>query len=59
LASLLKDENLLVRINVIQNVADLHAVIGKENTLKYLIPMLETVLNDKKWRFKLSIAENI
>lgn len=49
----------MVRVNIVQNIPDLHAVIGKENTLKYLIPMLETVLNDKKWRFKLAIAENI
>lgn len=29
MASLLKDENLLVRIVIIQSIADLHAVIGK------------------------------
>jgi len=40
LTSLLKDENLLVRIGLIQNIGDLHTVIGKENTLKYLIPMI-------------------
>lgn len=27
--------------------------------VKYIIPMLEGCLVDKKWRFKLSIAENI
>ncbi len=27
--------------------------------MKFLIPLIETVLNDKKWRFKLAVAENI
>jgi hypothetical protein len=38
---------------------ELSEIIGKENTIKYLIPLVEGCLNDKKWRFKLAIAENI
>ena len=55
--SLLKDENCSVRIAVIERVKLLHEVLGEENTKKYLIPMLEGCFNDKKWRFRLSIAE--
>jgi len=34
-------------------------MIGKDNTVKSLIPLIEGCLGDKKWRFKLTIAENI
>ena len=34
-------------------------MLEEEGTKKYLIPMIEGTLNDKKWRFKLALAENI
>jgi hypothetical protein len=56
---LLKDENQVIRIGVMTRIMELSEIIGKENTIKYLIPLVEGCLNDKKWRFKLAIAENI
>ena len=38
---------------------DLCDILGQENTAKHLVPMVEGCLNDKKWRFKLAIAESL
>lgn len=38
---------------------ELGEVVGVEGTDKYLIPLIEGCLNDKKWRFKLAISQNI
>ena len=59
MATLLKDENQLIRIGIMQKIMELNDLVGKENTIKYLIPLIEGCLNDKKWRFKLTIAESI
>lgn len=37
----------------------MHKLLEEEGTKKYLVPMIEGCLNDKKWRFKLTLAENI
>lgn len=54
--SLIKDENQPIRIGIAQRLKDLSEVLGEENTEKYLLPIIETSLTDKKWRFKLAIA---
>jgi hypothetical protein len=59
LVALLKDENHSIRISVMQQVMELSEIVGVEGTVKYLIPMVEGCLTDKKWRFKLAIAQNI
>lgn len=38
---------------------DLSEVLGEEGTERYLLPMIETSVVDKKWRFKLAVAESI
>lgn len=57
--SLIKDENQPIRIGIAQRIKDLNEVLGEENTEKYVLPMIESSLTDKKWRFKLAIAEGI
>lgn len=57
--NLIKDENPTVRIGVVQKLKDLSEVLGEENTEKYLLPMVENCIADKKWRFKLAIAESL
>jgi hypothetical protein len=37
----------------------LHGVLEEEGTQKHLVPMIEGCLNDKKWRFKLALAQSI
>ena len=39
-----------------QKIMELNEMVGKENTIKYLVPLVEGCLNDKKWRFKFTIA---
>ena len=38
---------------------ELGEVIGVEGTAQHLVPLVEGCLNDKKWRFKLAISQNI
>ena len=59
LAALLKDDHHSIRIGVMQKIMELGEVVGVEGTVKYLIPLIEGCLTDKKWRFKLAIAQNI
>ena len=59
LAALMKDENHVIRIGVMQRVMELGEVVGVQGTVQYLIPLIEGCLTDKKWRFKLAIAQNI
>lgn len=59
LAALLKDDHHSIRIGVMQKIMELGDVVGVEGTVKYLIPLVEGCLTDKKWRFKLAIAQNI
>lgn len=32
---------------------------GKDIVVRYLLPLLESCLTDKKWRFKLAYSESI
>ena len=57
--NLIKDENQNIRIGLIQRIKDFHEVVGEESTNQYLLPMIENCLTDKKWRFKLAIAESL
>jgi hypothetical protein len=59
LAGLLKDENQSIRTGVMQRVMELSDIVGVDGTVKYLIPLVEGCLADKKWRFKFAIAQNI
>jgi len=38
---------------------ELGEVVGVQGTVQHLIPLIEGCLADKKWRFKLAIAQNI
>lgn len=40
LTVLLKDENQMIRIGVMSRIMDLHEIIGKEATIKHLLPMV-------------------
>ena len=42
-----------------QRVMELSDIVGIDGTVKYLLPLIEGCLLDKKWRFKLAIAQNI
>ena len=42
-----------------QRIIELTEIIGAEGTAKYLIPLVEGCLTDKKWRFKMAIAQSI
>lgn len=42
-----------------QRLKDLSEVMGEEMTEKYILPMIENSGTDKKWRFKLAVAESI
>ena len=35
---------------MVERLKDLHSVLEEEGTKKYLIPMIEGTVNDKKWR---------
>lgn len=59
LATLLKDENQSIRSGIMLRIMDLSDIVGPDGTVKYLLPLVEGCLNDKKWRFKLAIAQNI
>lgn len=39
-----------------QRLMELGEIVGKEGIVKYIIPLIEGCVLDKKWRFKLSIA---
>lgn len=56
LTALLKDENHSIRIGIMQKLIELGDILGPEGTAKYLIPMVEGCLADKKWRFKFAIS---
>jgi hypothetical protein len=34
-------------------------MISNDETIKYVIPLVEGVLSDKKWRFKFAVAESL
>jgi hypothetical protein len=53
---LIKDENHVIRVQIVQRFKDLIEILGEENTEKHLLPMIESNLNDKKWRFRLTVA---
>ena len=59
LMDLMKEDAPSVRIAVVQKLKDLCEVFGEENTEKYLLPMVEKYITEKKWRFKLAVAESI
>jgi hypothetical protein len=59
LATLLKDDNQSIRSGIMLRIMDLSDIVGPDGTVKYLLPLIEGCLNDKKWRFKLAIAQNI
>lgn len=59
LMGMVKDENQIIRTGVVQRFKDLSEILGEENTERYLLPMVENSLTDKKWRFKLAAAESI
>lgn len=59
LATLLKDENQSIRSGVMLRIMDLGDIVGADGTVKYLLPLIEGCLTDKKWRFKLAIAQNL
>lgn len=57
LGALLKDENQSIRIGVMQKIMDVNEMLDREEIIKYVIPLIEGCITDKKWRFKLAIAE--
>ena len=40
-------------------IMELSDIVGPEGTVKYLLPLIQGCINDKKWRFKLAISQNI
>ena len=56
---LLKDESVAVRIGLIERLKSLHEILGTENVKKHVIPIIVSCQQDKKWRFRLSVVENL
>jgi serine/threonine-protein phosphatase 2A regulatory subunit A len=56
---LLKDENVSVRIGLIERLKSIHELLGTENVKKHVIPIIISCQQDKKWRFRLSVVENL
>lgn len=40
-------------------IMELSDIVGPQGTVKYLLPLIQGCLSDKKWRFKLAISQNI
>lgn len=57
--NMVKDDNQSIRIGLVQRIKDLIEVVGEEGTAQYLLPMIENCLSDKKWRFKVAVAESL
>ncbi len=55
--TLLKDENADVRLPLLRNIEDLNKVIGVETLSLSLVPAINQLAAEKKWRTRLTIIE--
>jgi serine/threonine-protein phosphatase 2A regulatory subunit A len=56
---LLKDETSEVRLNIISKLDKVNEVIGIELLSQSLLPAIIALAEDKQWRVRLAIIENI
>ena len=57
--TLMKDEVLDVRLNLIKNISGLNVQLGPDGIKRHLIPMFNQIQQEKQWRFRLSFCEYI
>lgn len=48
-----------VRIGLIEKLKNLHDLLGTDSVKKHIIPIIMSCQEDKKWRFRLSVVENL